>query len=100
MYSTMGSMQRFLISGAVAILPTILYLTTGVIKETATKSVHDPNILATMLPVSSALHCLKTVATVKYSKDERSSESWKKLLQSTLAKIIDLAKTGKNSICF
>ncbi|XP_023717362.1 HEAT repeat-containing protein 5B isoform X2 [Cryptotermes secundus] len=82
--------------GAVAILPTILYLTTGVIKESATKSIHDPTVMATAVPVTAALHCLKTLATDKYCKDERSREDWHKLLQSALAKVIDLAKTGSD----
>ncbi|XP_067013409.1 HEAT repeat-containing protein 5B [Anabrus simplex] len=82
--------------GAVAILPTILYLTTGVIRESATKGVHDPTVLATTTPVASALHCLRTLTTDKHCQDERSSEEWKRLLQSALAKIIDLAKTGSD----
>ncbi|GFG34432.1 hypothetical protein Cfor_07683, partial [Coptotermes formosanus] len=82
--------------GAVAILPTILYLTTGVIKESATKSIHDPTVMATAIPVTAALHCLRTLTTDKYCKDERSAEDWHKLLQSALAKVIDLAKTGSD----
>ncbi|XP_069685594.1 HEAT repeat-containing protein 5B isoform X2 [Periplaneta americana] len=82
--------------GAVAILPTVLYLTTGVIKESATKGVHDPTVMATTVPVTAALHCLKSLTTEKYCKDERSGEEWCKLLQSALAKVIDLAKTGSD----
>ncbi|XP_017777275.1 PREDICTED: HEAT repeat-containing protein 5B isoform X3 [Nicrophorus vespilloides] len=80
--------------GAVSILPTILYLTTGVIKEMATKNINDVNILANNAAVQSSLHCLKNLATDKYCNDTRSTEEWLKLLQSALAKIIDLAKTG------
>ncbi|XP_063696087.1 HEAT repeat-containing protein 5B isoform X3 [Culicoides brevitarsis] len=80
--------------GALQILPTILYLTTGTIKEIATKSVHDPTILANTPTIQAALHLLKSVITDKYATDERSSEEWMKLLQSALAKIIDLTKTG------
>ncbi|KAK6641234.1 hypothetical protein RUM44_012943 [Polyplax serrata] len=83
--------------GALAILPTILYLTTGVIKETATKNVEDKTILASSMPVSSCLHCLKTLTIHRYCKDERSKDLWQKLLQSTLAKLIDLAKTGSEN---
>lgn len=82
--------------GAVAILPTILYLTTGVIKEVATKNVNDVNILANNPSVQSALHCLKILATDSYCQHPESSENWQKLLQSALAKIIDLAKTGSD----
>lgn len=79
--------------GAESILPTILYLTTGVIKEMATKSSGNTGTVAHNPAVQAALHCLKTLTTDKYSKDER-CESWQKLLQSALAKVIDLAKTG------
>lgn len=80
--------------GALAILPTILYLTTGVIKETASKQLKDETILASSVPVSAGLHCLRTLTTHKYCRDNTSKDLWQKLLQSTLAKLIDLAKTG------
>lgn len=82
-------------SGAVSILPTLLYLTTGVIKECAVKNSGDSAVLATTVPVTAALHCLRMLAIDKYCKDSRSDEQWKTLLQSALAKIIDLTKTGK-----
>lgn len=81
-------------TGAVSILPTILYLTTGVIKEMATKNVNDAAILANSSSVQGALHCLKVLATDRYCRDDRCSGEWQKLLQSTLAKVIDLAKTS------
>lgn len=81
---------------AVSILPTILYLTTAVIKEIAKKSVTDQTILANSGTIQSALHCLKSLAKDKYAtdSDEEIQEEWKKLLQSSLGKIIDLTKTG------
>lgn len=82
--------------GALQILPTILYLTTGVVKEIATKSSHDPTILANSGTIQSALHLLRTIVTDKYATDERTSAEWMKLLQSALAKIIDLTKTGSD----
>ncbi|XP_060537015.1 HEAT repeat-containing protein 5B isoform X2 [Cylas formicarius] len=80
--------------GAVSILPTVLYLTTGIIKEIATKSVDDNTILANNPAIQNGLHCLKVLATDPYSEHEEISRDWQKLLQSSLAKIIDLAKTG------
>ncbi|XP_044766090.1 HEAT repeat-containing protein 5B isoform X1 [Coccinella septempunctata] len=80
--------------GAVAILPTILYLTTGVIKELATKNVNDNAIMANNPSVQAALHCLKVITVDRYCSDPRSCDNWQKLLQSALAKVIDLAKTG------
>ncbi|KAL3290046.1 hypothetical protein HHI36_023417 [Cryptolaemus montrouzieri] len=82
--------------GAVAILPTILYLTTGVIKESATKNVNEGTVLASNACVQAALHCLKILAVDRYCSDPRSCDSWQKLLQSALAKVIDLAKTGND----
>lgn len=80
--------------GAVTILPTILYLTTSIIKEIATKSINDQTVIANYGSIQSALHCLKSVCTDKYVSDERTAMEWKKLLQSCLASIIDLTKTG------
>ncbi|KAK4872023.1 hypothetical protein RN001_016147 [Aquatica leii] len=82
--------------GAVSILPTILYLTTGVIKEVATKNVNNITILANAPAVQAALHTLKVLAVDRYSHDHKCSKIWQKLLQSCLAKVIDLAKTGSD----
>lgn len=80
--------------GSVKILPTILYLTTGVIQEMSSKSIHDNTILANCASIQAALHLLKAMATDKYASDEKSKDEWQKFLQSALAKIIDLTKTG------
>ncbi|XP_031626262.1 HEAT repeat-containing protein 5B isoform X2 [Contarinia nasturtii] len=80
--------------GAVEVLPSILYLITGVIKEIATKSIDDQTIIANSGMIQSALHCLRSIATDKYVNDERSAGELRKLLQSTLACLIDLSKTG------
>ncbi|XP_058822111.1 HEAT repeat-containing protein 5B isoform X2 [Topomyia yanbarensis] len=81
-------------TGALSILPTMLYLTTGVIKEVATKSINDETIIANSNIIQSALQLLKTLATDRYAKHELSADGWRKLLQSALGKIIDLTKTG------
>lgn len=80
--------------GALEVVPSILYLTTGVIKEIATKSTDDPTIIANTGMMQSALHCLRSIATDKYVNDERCSAELRKLLQSTLGCLIDLSKTG------
>ncbi|XP_061508694.1 HEAT repeat-containing protein 5B isoform X2 [Anopheles gambiae] len=81
--------------GALSILPTILYLTTGVIKEVATKSVHDESpIASTNVVVQAAVQLLKTLATDRYGRHELSGDEWCKLLQSALGRLIDLTKTG------
>lgn len=92
--STMENLHKLCSpKGAQSILPTVLYLTTGVIKEIATKHVSNQNNIANNVAVQAALHCMKTLTTDKYSRDER-CDAWHKLLQSALAKVIDLAKTG------
>lgn len=79
--------------GAVKILPTILYLTTGVIQEMALKSVSDNTILANCASIQSALHLLRAMTTDKYCSDEKAIDEWRKNLESALSKIIDLTKT-------
>lgn len=79
--------------GGVSILPTILYLCTSVIKEIATKSVNDQTILANSGTIQSALHCLKSLAIDPFAIHDNSSAEWQKLLQSSLAKFIDLTNT-------
>lgn len=80
--------------GAIAILPTLLYLATGVIRETAVRVDNDFGKTSSETPVHAALHCVKSLTINKYAKDDRSQTQWTGLLQSALAKVIDLAKTG------
>ncbi|XP_070152954.1 HEAT repeat-containing protein 5B isoform X1 [Polyergus mexicanus] len=82
--------------GAVAILPTLLYLATGVIRETAIRTDNENSKPGAEAPVHAALHCVKCLISNKYARDHRSQEQWTGLLQSALAKIIDLAKTGND----
>ncbi|KAJ8688360.1 hypothetical protein QAD02_024155 [Eretmocerus hayati] len=83
-------------SGSVVILPTLLFLTTGVIRETATRSEDNVTKTGNETPIHAALLCLKNLAVHKYSRDPRCQNEWTMLLQSALAKIIDLAKTGND----
>lgn len=80
--------------GAIAILPTLLYLATGVIRETAVRTDNESTKSSAEAPVHAALHCVKSLTSNKYARDHRSQEQWTGLLRSALAKIIDLAKTG------
>ncbi|KAH8294799.1 hypothetical protein KR018_003155, partial [Drosophila ironensis] len=80
--------------GALAILPTVLYMTTSIVKEIANKSSIDSTILANTSAVKAALQCLRSVCVHKWSKVEEASEEWQQLLQSALATIVDLTKTA------
>lgn len=80
--------------GALAILPTVLYMTTSIVKEIANKSSIDSTILANTSAVKAALQCLRSVCVHKWAKVEEASEEWQQLLQSALATIVDLTKTA------
>lgn len=77
-------------TGSLSILPTILYLTTGVLKQLA------PRGTINMSPViSTALHCLKVLCTLPLlSRDQKHSASLKQHLQSTLKTVVDFAQPG------
>ncbi len=81
-------------SGSVSILPTILFLTTGVLRETAEPSI-DGKIAPT---VTASLQALRTISTSEYVADERCEEDWARMLRSTLATILDFAAPGNH--CF
>lgn len=88
-------------AGSIAILPTILFLTTGVLRETSTKSLTDPVLQcskASSEPVTVALHSLKQLVSNPFTKDPRCSTEWKVLLQSALAKILDISKTSTDIV--
>lgn len=80
-------------AGGVAILPTVLYLITGVLRECGSKlrpsRVPDSN----PGPMTIVLDALATIARHPYARDPRSKDQWCNLLQSALANIIDLSKT-------
>uniref|UniRef100_T1IQK7 HEAT repeat-containing protein 5A n=1 Tax=Strigamia maritima TaxID=126957 RepID=T1IQK7_STRMM len=83
-------------TGSVAILPTLLILSTGVLKEVASRC--DVSFTRTInSPLAACLHTLRSLATSQFIKDHRCSHEWKKLLQSALAKILDLSKSGTDN---
>ena len=77
-------------TGSVSVLPTVLYLTIGVLRELAPKG-------ATSLPpmISAALQCLKTLCSSPLCKDPRCSAGWIRHLQSALASIIEYSQPGR-----
>ncbi|KAH8419160.1 hypothetical protein KR222_006942, partial [Zaprionus bogoriensis] len=81
-------------SGALTILPTILYMTTSIVREIANKSAIDSSILANTSAVQAALHCLRSVCVHRWAQQPSTMEDWQQLLQSALATIIDMTKTA------
>ncbi|CAB3385925.1 Hypothetical predicted protein [Cloeon dipterum] len=77
--------------GILTVAPTLLYLATGVIEECAVEGRCE----ATSEPVVSTLQCLRSLASLKLAKQDSSEGAqMRKLLQSALGKLLDLAKTA------
>lgn len=90
-------------AGAVRVLPTILFLTMGVLKEVAVQEFADDRCAATVVvagtpAVQAALHVFKAMLTDRYAVDERSAQQWRRFVQSTLAGLLDLTKTSSTSL--
>lgn len=79
--------------GGVAILPTVLYLLTGVLRECGSKAHSMQATNTTPILTSVVLDALANIARHPYARDPRSKDQWCSLLQSALANIIDLSKT-------
>ncbi|XP_072123379.1 HEAT repeat-containing protein 5A isoform X1 [Mobula birostris] len=72
-------------TGSVSILPTVLYLITGVLKETAVRR-FDGCISST---VNAALQALKAIVSSPMARAEKSHAAWTMLLRSALATILE-----------
>ena len=88
--------------GAVNILPSVLWLVTGVLKETDTGMETDYSQVSTggkgpSPKVTASLQALKALVTTEHSRDQRSCEKWTEILQSGLLRVLDLAKTSQSS---
>nr|XP_006814260.1 PREDICTED: HEAT repeat-containing protein 5B-like [Saccoglossus kowalevskii] len=78
-------------AGSVSILPTILFLTTGVIRETSLISMSDYSV---PLPVAASLQSLKLLTSSPYTQNSHCSDDWIALLRSALATLLDFVKPG------
>ncbi|XP_030052254.1 HEAT repeat-containing protein 5B [Microcaecilia unicolor] len=78
--------------GCMTILPTILYLITRVLKETAIKAV-DNQIPP---PVSAGLQGIKTIVTSTLAKTDKTHRQWTALIRSTLASILEYSEPEDN----
>ncbi|XP_067847513.1 HEAT repeat-containing protein 5A isoform X2 [Heptranchias perlo] len=72
-------------TGSISILPTVLYLITGVLKETAVKMLDG----CISLTVGAALQALKAVVSSPMAGAEKSRAAWTNLLRSALATILE-----------
>lgn len=78
--------------GTVVILPSIMHLITGVLKECALQtgdSISESHI------ITMVFDCLKSLGSSSFTKNSISRRKWIQLLQSTLASILDWSKTSE-----
>ncbi|XP_072786291.1 HEAT repeat-containing protein 5A isoform X2 [Taeniopygia guttata] len=71
--------------GSVSVLPTILYLITGVLKETAVK-LQDGQL---PLTVAASLQALKGLLSSPMARAEKSQNAWTDLIRSALVTVLD-----------
>lgn len=77
--------------GCMTVLPTILFLITRVLKETAVKSADNQ----VPPPVSAALQGIKTIVTLPTVKTDETQNQWASLIRSTLASVLEYSQPGK-----
>ena len=82
----------FVFSGSISVLPTILHLILGTLREMSSSAMEKKNNIV----VSTCIGCLKTIISCKrYNEDKKLSTKWHKLIQSSLATVIQNSKAGK-----
>ncbi|XP_067840211.1 HEAT repeat-containing protein 5B isoform X2 [Heptranchias perlo] len=82
-------------TGSMTVLPTILFLITGVLRETAVKST-DKHVSP---PVTAALQGIKTIITSPLAKSDEIHKQWKGLVCSSLASILEYSKPDESKPC-
>ncbi|KAG8444154.1 hypothetical protein GDO86_009365 [Hymenochirus boettgeri] len=75
-------------AGCMTVLPTILYLITKVLKETAIRTPNNQ----TPLPVNAALQGIKTIVNSSLAKTEKTQKKWTDLIRSTLASVLECSQ--------
>ncbi|KAK5599793.1 HEAT repeat-containing protein 5B [Crenichthys baileyi] len=81
-------------AGATTILPTVLFLITGVLKETAIKAADN----SVPVPVSAALQGLKTIITSPLTREESIQTQWTSLVRSTLASVLEYSQPASSEL--
>lgn len=75
------------------ILPTVLFLICGVLRETAVKTADS----SVSLPVSASLQAIKTIITSPLSRVEHIQQQWSSLVRSSLASVLEYSQPGEIS---
>ncbi|KAL6466465.1 hypothetical protein MHYP_G00242690 [Metynnis hypsauchen] len=79
-------------AGSMTILPTVLFLICGVLKETAVKT-PDGSV---PLPVSAALQGIKTIITSPLGRVEKTQQQWTSLVRSSLASVLEYSQPDES----
>lgn len=82
-------------TGSMTILPTVLFLITGVLRETAVKTSDN----SVPVPVSAALQGIKTIITSPLARVESMQTQWTSLVRSSLASVLEYSQPGKADTC-
>lgn len=80
----------FSFAGGMTILPTVLFLITGVLRETAVKTADN----SVPVPVSAALQGIKTIITSPLARVESLQTQWTGLVRSSLASVLEYSQPG------
>lgn len=78
--------------GSTSILPTILFLITGVLREMSNKGAERKSPVV----VQGCLTALRTLCSSPFLDDEDVGNKWKELLKSALITVLQNAKPSKN----
>ncbi|XP_059157278.1 HEAT repeat-containing protein 5B-like isoform X2 [Physella acuta] len=86
--------------GAATILPTVLHLITGIMKEMCSRGAAAPSLTI----VSTSLQCIKRVCDYDLTRNEKQSteddspakKDWSRLLQSAISSILQYAEAGSD----
>lgn len=79
------------------ILPTIAYLTTNILKELGEMNGSNETYKQ-KVSIVAALDTFQILCKHPFGYNNISESKWRSLLQSTIAKLIDISKTGNNII--
>ncbi|XP_015248713.1 PREDICTED: HEAT repeat-containing protein 5B isoform X1 [Cyprinodon variegatus] len=79
-------------AGATTILPTVLFLITGVLKETAIKAADN----SVPVPVAAALQGIKTIITSPLARQESIQNQWTTLVRSSLASVLEYSQPDES----
>jgi hypothetical protein len=80
-----------LFTGSISVLPTVLYLITGVLREMSSKSAERKSPVV----VNSCLCTLKLLCTSQFLSDDSVSVRWSQSLQSALKTVLNSAKQSE-----